>query len=102
MAQKQLKEKETAAKWRYVGGVARNEVLDGDGFYVSYADTSGMFGWSGDGDGIETALVKDGQFKILNGDYRAQYEKLVPEGFDACLRFYQQQSAHADSSWTDR
>jgi hypothetical protein len=90
----------SSVSWRYVGGPARNEVLDGDGFYISYANTAAMGGWSGDGDGIETALVKNGNFKILNGDFRKQYEKLAPEGFDACLRFYEQQSAHADSTWS--
>lgn len=79
-----------------------NSVLDGGDFYISYAETAAMGGWAGDGDGIETALCKDGHFHILNGDYREQYEKLLPDGFDACKRFYDQQSAHSDSRWSGR
>jgi len=93
------------AKWQKTDGIARNEVLDGGDFYISYANTSGGPGFMrGDGDGIETALRrKDGRdgWMILNGDYRAQYEKLMDQGYDACKRFYEQQSAHADSSWSD-
>lgn len=92
------------AKWIETNNVSRSKRLDGDGFYVSYAETWRMGGFmAGDGDGIETALRRlDGRdgWMILNGDYREQYEKLVPQGYDACKRFYDQQSAHADSSWS--
>ncbi len=81
-----------------------NWVLTGKGFYISYnsdlgAGFMGSFFGSDDG-GPETALCKNGAFHILNGDYRNQYEKLVPLGWDACKKFYNQQSAHADSSWS--
>lgn len=65
-------------------------------FHVSY-NASGL-GWYGD---VTTALVGrvkvegvpgDGlmeAFYILNGDHRKAYEKLIPEGWDACLAYYE-------------
>jgi hypothetical protein len=82
---------------------SENFLLQGDGFYVSYnPDPPGGFGGtfgSDDGD-AETALCYGGRFDILNGDFRTAYERLVPEGLEACRNFYRQQAAHADSSWT--
>jgi len=63
-----------------------NEVLNFDWGYISYnPDTStgnpmaGFFSMLGDSLGIdseeETALVIDGKFKILKGDFRREYEK---------------------------
>ena len=94
--------------WKNIGSLSGNQVLNGDGFYISYATGAGLaviglFGSDDDSD--ETALVvpndaggKD--FFILNGDYRADYEKLTPEGLDACKAFYE---THKDkvSSWSD-
>lgn len=86
-----------------VGGV--NYVLICDGFHISFNPNpsatifGSMFG-SDDG-GPETALCKDDAFFILNGDFRQAYERLAPEGFDACKKFYDQQAAHAESSWSN-
>jgi hypothetical protein len=79
-----------------------NQVLAGDGFYISYNETTIIFGsfFSSDDVGPETALCYNGRFDILNGDFREAYERLVPEGLEACKRFYQQQSAHFASKWT--
>lgn len=87
-------------KWEKAG--PWNWVRHGKDFYLSFANTGlGPSFWKGDGDGIETALVApDGTFYILNGDYRKQYDKLFKQGYKACKRFYDQQSAHADSSWS--
>ena len=93
-------------KWERItgplGGV--NYILRGDGFYVSYNGNPGasLFGRFFDSDegGPETALVHDDDFHILNGDYRADYERLAPDGFDACKRFYDATAAHANSSWS--
>ena len=93
--------------WTLINGPmgGQSHHLQGDGFYISYnADLSAsVFGslFDSDDGGPETALCKDGKFHILNGDYRVQYEKLVPQGFDACKKFYDQQSAHSDSMWSD-
>lgn len=64
-----------------------NYVMQGDGFHVSYNDIDtdeSMYGCP------TTALVF-GQmqaFYILNGDHREEYAKLISEGFDACLDYF--------------
>lgn len=94
------------ANWRPTGGISGNVVLDGGDFSISFASAAGLrrMGALFDGDGSdETALISPkGEFFILNGDYRESYEQLVPEGYDACKRFYDQQAAHAQSSWSGR
>ena len=94
-------------KWQTTGAMgSTNHILKFDDFYISYNPDPGacVFGTFGSDDGgAETALCHGGKFHILNGDYREQYEKLAAEGaFDACKKFYDQQSAHADSSWSSR
>lgn len=78
----------------------RNSTLNGDGFWVSFNPNPGTSLFGRDDDGPETALCYDGRYDILNGDFRDAYERLVPQGLRACRAFYEQQSAHADSSWT--
>lgn len=99
--QAQAAKKTPAPKWEQR---TFNQVLYGNGFFISYnPDTTamGVDSWTGDGDTPdETALVNGAGYKILNGDFRAAYEKLVPQGYDACLKFYNQQAAHADSKWS--
>ena len=83
-----------------------NEVMNGKGFYISYnpnpcADIS-LF--NSDNGSDETALVKpddpDNKYRILNGDYRKEYEELVPQGFEACLNFYNERKSDLGSSWS--
>ena len=50
--------------------------------------------------GEETALVKDGCYLILNGDWREQYEAVFDEGYDACLKLYLQNKDTYRSSWS--
>ena len=83
-----------------------NEILNGENFFISYNSNPGM-GFScfaSDNNSDETALVKpddsDNKSRILNGDYRKEYEKLVPLGFKKCLEFYNKQSITSDSSWS--
>ena len=77
-----------------------------DTFGISYNPDPSIPGLSlfdGDG-GPETALVLKGtrnSFYVLNGDFRSAYENLINQGFAACKAFYDQQSAHAESSWSD-
>ena len=97
----------TTTKWEKTGMLgSQNYVLEGDGFYISYNPdlNASYFGSSfgSDNGGPETALCRDGNFYILNGDWRKQYEKLVPLGWDPCKQFYNQQSAHAESSWSGK
>lgn len=83
-----------------------NEVLKGEGFFVSYNPNPGgdFLPFQSDGGSSETALVKpddsDNKFRILNGDYRKKYEELAPQGFEACLNFYNGESVKNDSSWS--
>jgi hypothetical protein len=64
-----------------------NSVLEGKGFYVSYndVDTSpALYGQA------TTALVfgQMESFYILNGDHRAGYLELIPEGYEACFAYF--------------
>ena len=83
-----------------------NEILDGENFYISYNRSPGMgiSLFASDDNCCETALVKpddpENEYRILNGDHRKEYEKLVPLGFEACLEFYNKESAHSGSSWS--
>lgn len=78
---------------RYVptGGMGGNVYMECDGFGVSYNASPG-FGFSlfsGDGGSDETALCVDGDFYIMNGDFRREYaEQADAGGIDACLRFF--------------
>lgn len=106
-------------KWRKQ---THNEVLDGDGFFVSYNNkpNEAFGGFSKDigeignilldiiGDNrkletdgrSETALMKGNDYYILNGDFRGEYEKLAPLGFEACYKFYKDHSEHR-SNWSN-
>ena len=83
-----------------------NELLESDGFYISYNSDPGM-GFSflqGDNKSDETALVKeddtDNQFRILNGDFREEFEAIIECGFEECLALYNKLSGDHDSSWS--
>lgn len=90
----------------------RNSVLNGDGFYISYNPSTGDtamgslltdFGNIMGGeleDGEETALVKDGVFSILSGDWRNDYEKLVDKGYDACYKFFKTKQKKYGNNWS--
>ena len=83
-----------------------NQLLKGEGFFISYNSNPGMglSRFDGDDNSDETALVKpddpDNRYRILNGDYREKYEKLFPLGFETCLEFYNKESSHSGSSWS--
>lgn len=91
-------------QWRSPGGIGGNVVLNGknDEFYVSYNPSPGcgISMWASDGGSDETALCKDGDFWILNGDFREEYENLIDQGFDACFVFYESKAKEFNSSWT--
>jgi len=68
-----------------------NDVIDGDGFYISYNDRD----WNIYGSDT-TALVK-GQmeaFYILKGNHMAEYSLLIENGFDSCMEYF---VSHLDS-----
>ena len=85
----------------------KNYILSDVGFYISFLDyqtstTLGINSWSNDKDQDETALCNrlNGEFYILNGDYRKEYEELFPKGYEACYDFF---LANQDkkSSWSN-
>ncbi|KPC02037.1 hypothetical protein QO021_30255 (plasmid) [Pseudomonas amygdali pv. lachrymans] len=65
--------------------VQYNSTINGKGFYVSFNDHD-MWIYGCD----TTALVRDQMdgFYILNGDHRAAYTALIPQGFEACLEYF--------------
>ena len=83
-----------------------NSVLDGDGFFISYSACPGSVSsfFEGDGGSDETALVrKEGgrrNFRILNGDFRENYEEVIDQGWEACLAVYEAHEAKHNSSRT--
>lgn len=84
--------------------VCGNIILDCKNFYISYRDNTAVFGsfFVGDDDDCgETALCFDGKYKILNGDFRKEYEKIVDEGLDKCLEFYESKKTENASCWSD-
>ena len=97
------------AKWESMGGISGNEVLVGDGFYVSYMPPGGgavltrLF--DADDGGSETALCIRGDKKtayfILNGDFRAEYEKAIALGLDACKAVFTKHESKHRSSWSE-
>ena len=67
-----------------------NVVQQGDDFYVSYNDHDYEIYGSD-----TTALVR-GQmerFYILDGDHRAAYRDLIPQGMAACMAYYRENIA---------
>lgn len=84
-------------------GNGRNSVAFGDEFCVSFNPNIHALipGWGSDDGGPETALVLDGKYYILNGDYRKDYRQLIPQGKEACLAFYKAQPVAKRSSWSE-
>jgi len=65
----------------------RNTVLYCSGFHISFNPCPRDTKWA------ETALVLEteddmNEYYILNGDWRNEYEKLAPLGWDACFKFF--------------
>lgn len=83
-------------------GISTNYLLKGDGFYISYnpQPCKGSRVWGSDDGQPETALVKDGVFRILNGDFRKKYSKRI-DSFDECLEFFNSKKDSCVSSWSD-
>lgn len=82
-----------------------NELLNCNNFFISYNahPCNYMPGFGSDGGGAETALVNHAdryKFRILNGDFRKEYEELAPLGWEACLDFYNKMKGEFQSSWS--
>lgn len=88
--------------WKSFGG-GGHVVLEADDFYISYnpAPCEGIPSFGPDTSVGETALVSDGTYWILNGDWRKEYEAVYEQGFDACLAVYKANKAKYKSSWSE-
>ena len=75
-----------------------NEVLEGNGFWISYNPCP--LG----SDSAETALCIGDEnatsYLILNGDFRQQYAELVDKGLSECIEFYKSKKAEFQSFWS--
>lgn len=83
----------------------RNDILEGDNFRISYLPGGGLDfldlpSWNCD-DNVngETAILKDGRYYILNGNHKAEYEKLFPS-FEDCYKYFEEHS-EVRSSWSN-
>lgn len=72
-----------------------NQVQKGKDFYISYAIAGS--GPTGD----ETALVYKGNFYILNGDWREKYKKLIPKGYKACKKLFNDNKKEYKNFWSN-
>ena len=95
--------------WKRTNGISGNEVLQGNGFYISYMPPGGMNAFSffaSDEGSEETALCirrgKDVEYLILNGDYRNEYSKVVAKGLKACKAVFEKHKANNESSWSGK
>jgi hypothetical protein len=92
--------------------IHHNYILQGEGFLISFLPStrhadldifSAIGGAMGLGTGdSETALVvPDGnpKYRILNGDFRKEYEAVVGKGLDAAIAVYEKNKA-ARSDWS--
>ena len=80
----------------------KNEVIENtielegktyNGFYIDYNDEDIEFFGS-----VTTGLIL-GQLDLLlisNGDHTKQYEKIINQGFDACLAYFKSNPEHVN------
>ncbi|MFA5491175.1 MAG: hypothetical protein WC284_18495 [Candidimonas sp.] len=62
-----------------------------DDFYISYLDDSSVYGC--DTTALVTTVNKNPvNFYILCGDHSAAYKKIAKDGFDACLKYFKDNS----------
>lgn len=87
-----------------------NSVLNGNGFYISYNPNTALGNQEftilanilglDRKDGEETALcLVGGGFRILNGDFRKEYEKAFPD-LKKCLAVYEKNKAKFRNNWS--
>lgn len=74
-----------------------NQVTNYKNYFVSYANTSGSGVFRGNTP-TETALCKDGNYFILNGDHRKAYAKL--KNFTQCKKYFKSKP-ELISSWSN-
>jgi hypothetical protein len=72
-----------------------------DSLYVSFNSRPGgdLSFFGGDSDEPETALVIDGKYFILNGDFREEYRKAAEGGIEAMMAVFTS-NPDKHSTWT--
>lgn len=50
----------------------------------------------------ETALIYEGRYYILNGDWCLTYSELAPQGAEACYAFFCSKYNQFGSGWSER
>lgn len=89
------------------GPTGVNVMLNGDeagSWWISYNPSStktfGAGSFMAADQEAETAIVKDDNYYILNGDWRQDYEQLIDKGFKACKKFFDEHQEDK-SSWSN-
>lgn len=88
-----------------------NELLEAGELTISYRSATEFAALKGfavgelfraDTNQGETALIIDGDYFILNGDFRAEYREILEagEGPDGCLALYHKMQKGNGSSWS--
>lgn len=72
-----------------------HKTIDGKGFFISYTRVGS--GPTGD----ETALVKGYKYYILNGNWLDRYAKLIPKGYKACKKLFDDNKDEYLNFWSD-
>ncbi len=57
-------------------------VLYGKQFYIIFDPVRGY---------SETSIIKGMEFLTLRGDFRKQFEKIIDDGYEVCVDFYNKQ-----------
>jgi hypothetical protein len=79
----------------------RNKQAYYNDFIVSFLPSHDC-GMGPETDDGETALIINGKYYILNGDWTLAYSEIASQGADACLAFFHSKEPMFGSSWTSR
>jgi len=71
-----------------------------DGFATSFMPRNDD-SWGPESEDGETALIYDGKYLILNGDWMLTYAELAPQGLQACIDFFKSKADMFKSSWSN-
>lgn len=93
----------TKKKPEWVVGRLGNAILEGKDFYISFVATSWLKVF-GPPSGGETAIVTPSSggelvYRILNGDFRKEYEAVFPD-LKKCIEIYEKNQDEYGSIWS--
>ena len=81
-------------------GVMGNEILQGEGFFISYNPRPVI----GNGRSETALVVKENgvtKFYILEGNWKKNYEAVYKKGLDACKTIFNNLKSRYKSSWSN-